>query len=49
MTSSFSPSKLELLASAGNVEVFETAVEKVDWQFRTNDARIKLKWLYPKF
>ena len=22
---------------------------KVDWQFRTNDARIKLKRLYPKF
>jgi len=22
---------------------------KVDWQFRTKDARIKLKRLYPKF
>jgi hypothetical protein len=22
---------------------------KIDWRFTTDDARIKLKWLYPKF
>jgi hypothetical protein len=34
----------QLLASERNA-----SIAKIDWQFRTPDARIKLKQLYPSF
>ena len=36
-----------LSASAWEVDC-NHATKTVDWQFMTEDARINLKWLYPK-
>lgn len=40
--------KMQAKVAAWNIDR-NNRQTKVDWQFRTNDARIKLKRLYPKF